>query len=63
MPLLAQRDCKVFLLLGQMPTCSVPQIHGLIEHRVRARHVLELMIQSLARSKSLDAILCGYAAL
>lgn len=33
MPLLAQRNRQVLLLLGKMLACSVPRTHGLIEHR------------------------------
>jgi hypothetical protein len=33
MPLLAQRNRQVFLLLGKMLACSAPRTHGLIEHR------------------------------
>jgi hypothetical protein len=33
MPLLAQRNRQVFLLLGRMLACSVPRTHRLIEHR------------------------------
>ena len=32
MPLLAQHNCLVFLLLGKMLPCSAPRVHGLIEH-------------------------------
>lgn len=33
MPLLAQCNRQVFLLLGKMLACCVPRTHGLIEHR------------------------------
>ncbi len=33
MPLLAQSNRQVFLLLGKMLACSAPRTHGLIEHR------------------------------